>query len=90
MKYFDKITSLCSPEEVVVAPGHNSRVCSIPATLELVKDAIILIQRTQLGPQILVDSVGLNGLGLHVQVPDLDGEIVPAINVMSDGLWLSS
>ena len=48
-------------------------------TLKLVKDAIILVQRTQLGPQILVDSVGLNGLGLHVQVPDLDREIVPAM-----------
>ena len=27
-----------------------------------------------------MDSVGLNRLGLHMQVPHLDGEIVPAKN----------
>ena len=70
---------LRAPEEVVVASCHNGRVCSIPSTLELVKDAVILIQRAKLGPEILVDSVGLNRLGLHVQIPDLDGEIVPAM-----------
>ena len=79
-----------SPEEVVVAPSHNGRVCSIPAALKLVEDAVVLIQRAKLRPEVLVHCVRLNGLGLHVQVPDLDGEIVPAINVMSDGLWLSS
>ena len=43
------------PEEVVVASSHNLGVVSVPATLELIKDAIILIQGTQLGAQIFVD-----------------------------------
>ena len=29
-----------------------------------------------------MDSVRLNGLGLHVKIPDLDGEIVPANVIM--------
>ena len=69
----------CPPEEVVVASSHDGGVCSNPATLELVKDTIIRIEGTQLGHQILVDCVGLDGLGLHVQIPNFDGEIVPAM-----------
>ena len=43
------------PEEVIVASSHNLGVVSVPATLKLIKDAIIFIQRTQLGPQIFVN-----------------------------------
>ena len=43
------------PEEVVVASSHYLGVVSVPATFELIKDAIILIQGTQLRAQIFVD-----------------------------------
>ena len=43
------------PEEVVVASSHYLGVVSVPATLEFIKDAIILIQGTQLRAQIFVD-----------------------------------
>ena len=33
---------------------HDGRVVAVAIALELVKDAIVLIQRTQLRPQILV------------------------------------
>ena len=69
-----------SPEEVVVAPSHDGGVRSVPATFKLVEDAVVLIERAQFRPEVLVDSVGLNRLGLHMQVPHLDGEIVPANN----------
>ena len=32
-----------SPEEVVVAPRHNSGVCSVPAAFKLVEDAVVLV-----------------------------------------------
>ena len=42
-------------EEVVVGAGHDGGVIAVPTALEFVKDAIVLIQRTQLRPQILVN-----------------------------------
>ena len=71
-----------SPEEVVVAPRHNSGVCSVPAAFKLVEDAVVLVERAEFRPEVLVDSVGLDGLGLHVKVPHLDGEIVPTNVIM--------
>lgn len=41
-------------EEVVVWASHNGRVVAVPAALELVKDAVILVQRAQLRPEVLV------------------------------------
>ena len=32
-----------SPEEVVVAPRHDSGVCSVPAAFKLVEDAVVLV-----------------------------------------------
>ena len=42
-------------EEVVVGTGHNGGIVAVPTALEFVKDAIVLIQRAQLRPQILVN-----------------------------------
>ena len=37
-------------EEVVVGAGHNGGIVAVPAALELVKDAVVLIQAAQLRP----------------------------------------
>ena len=42
-------------EEVVVGAGHDGGVIAVPTALEFVKDAIVLIQRAQLRPQIFVN-----------------------------------
>ena len=49
------IVKKCIPEKVVVTSSHYGRVSSIPATLKLVKDAIILVQRTEFRSEVLVD-----------------------------------
>lgn len=32
------------PEEIVVRSGHDGRVVAVPATLELVENAVVLVQ----------------------------------------------
>lgn len=63
-------------EEVVVRAGEDGLVVVAPATFELVEDAVVFVQRAQLGAQVLVNGVRLDGLRLHVQVPHLDAEVV--------------
>ena len=64
------------PEEVVVASGHDLRVVARPGALELVEDAIVLVERAQFAAQILVHLVRLHRLVLHVYVPDFHGQVV--------------
>lgn len=45
-------------EEVVVAAGHDRAVVAVPAALELVEDAVVLVQRAQLRAEVLVDLRG--------------------------------
>lgn len=56
-------------------------VVPTPCALELVKDAVILIQIAQLPAQVIVDRDGLEGLRLHVDVPDLERQVVTRENV---------
>ena len=42
-------------EEVVVGPGHDGSVVTVPAALELVENAVVLVQGAELGAQVLVD-----------------------------------
>jgi len=42
-------------EEVVVGAGHDCRVVAVPTAFKLVENAIVLVQRTKLWTQILVD-----------------------------------
>jgi len=37
------------PEKVVVAAGHDRSVIPVPTTFKLVEDAVVLVERTQLG-----------------------------------------
>ena len=46
--------------------------------LKLVEDAVVFIEAAELGPEVLVDGESLDRLGLHVQVPHLHRQIVPA------------
>ena len=42
------------PEKVVVTSCHDGGVCSVPSAFKLIKDAIVLVQGTQFGPEILM------------------------------------
>jgi len=70
-------------EEIVVRASHDGSIIAIPTALKLIKDAIVFVQRAQLGSQILMNSVGLDGLGLHMKVPNFDGQIVAGDHVSS-------
>lgn len=63
-------------KEVVVRARQNGLVVVAPAALELVEDAVVLVEGTQLGAEVLVHWVRLDGLRLHVQVPHFDTEVV--------------
>jgi len=41
-------------EKVVVTSCHDGGVCSVPSTFKLIKDAIVLVQGAQFGPEILM------------------------------------
>ena len=87
------------PEEIVVTAGHDRRVGPIPAALrktignprnqskdrhlELVEDAVVLIEAAQLGAQVLVDGERLDRLRLHVQVPHFHRKIIPSDKIFS-------
>ena len=71
------------PKEIVVAAGHDSRVGPIPAALELVEDAVVLIEAAQLGAQVLVHGERLDRLRLHVQVPHFHRKIIPSDKIFS-------
>lgn len=42
-------------EKVVVTTSHDGGVIPVPTALELVKNAVVLVQRAQLMPQVLVN-----------------------------------
>jgi hypothetical protein len=42
-------------EEVVVTAGHYGRVGAVPATLELIENAIVLVERTEFCSQIFMN-----------------------------------
>jgi hypothetical protein len=48
--------------------------------LKLVKDAVVLVKITQLGPEVVVDVNGLHGLALHIDVPNLQRHIISREN----------
>lgn len=58
-------------------------VITAPRALELIKDAVILIQIAQLPTQMIVDGDRLHRSILHVDVPDLQREVVTREDVPS-------
>lgn len=54
-----------------LASYYRIRVIPIPATLKPVENGVLLVQGTQSTPQVVMNWVGLNRLGLHVDIPYL-------------------
>lgn len=55
---------------------QDSLVVTTPHTLELVEDAVILVEIAQFPPKVVVDRNRLKWSVLHVDVPDLEVEVV--------------
>ncbi|KAI3479668.1 hypothetical protein L1887_58289 [Cichorium endivia] len=70
-------------EVVVVAARQHLLAIGSPQRLELVKDAVVLVQVAQLGAQMVVDGDRLDRLVVHVDVPDLEREVVARQDVAS-------
>lgn len=68
-------------EVVVVRACHEVLVVTAHNALELVKDAVVLVQVAQLGPQLVVYVDGLHRTIVHVDVPQFEGQIVAGENV---------
>lgn len=63
-------------EEVVVGAGHDHAVRAVPGTLKLVKDAVVFVKGAQLAAEVIMNLVCLQGLALHVEVPDFGSQVV--------------
>ena len=61
--------------------GQYVLIIAAPCALELVEDAVILIQVAELAPQMIVDGDGLDRPRLHVDVPDLERKVVTGEDV---------
>ena len=64
------------PKYIIPKVG-DSRVSARPSALKLVEDAIILVQITQLSPQMVMNRDRLHRPRVHVDVPDLERQVVP-------------
>lgn len=68
-------------EHVIVTAGQYLLVIMSPKTLELVKNTVVLIQVAQLRSEMFVDWYRLDWLVLHIHIPDLKRQIVPAQDI---------
>lgn len=62
---------------------RDSLVFTAPNTLELVEDTVVLVQIAELPPQVVVNWNRLHWLALHVDVPDLEVQVVARQDVSS-------
>jgi hypothetical protein len=65
------------PEEIVVRTRQDLLVVVRPARIKLVKDAVVLVQITELGSEKIVDIERLDRCALLPRIPDLDRKVVP-------------
>lgn len=68
-------------EVVVVTSSHHVLCVARENNLELVENAVILICVTQTRSQVLVDGDRFDGLLFHVDIPDLNSQVIPRHNV---------
>lgn len=68
-------------EVVVVAARHDILRIARKDNLELVEYTVVLIGIAQTWSQVLVDRDGLDRLPLHVDVPNLDGQVISGEDV---------
>lgn len=66
---------------VVVAARHDVLAIAGEDHLELVEDAVILVGVAQSRSQVLVDWNDLDGLSLHVDIPDLYRQVIAGNDV---------
>ena len=72
-------------EVVVVRARHDVSSVAGEGDLELVEDGVVLVRVAESGPEVLVDRDRLYRLLLHVDVPDLDGQVVAGEDVAAVG-----
>jgi len=68
-------------EEIIVRPRHYRAIVSVPTTFEFIKYAVVFVQSAQFALQVFVYLESFDGLGLHVEVPYLAGQVVPSGHV---------
>ena len=68
-------------EVVVVAAGHYVAAVAAEDDFEFIEDAVIFVCVTESRAEMLVDRDRLDRLAFHINVPDLDGEVVARENV---------
>jgi hypothetical protein len=68
-------------EVVVIRACHDILGVAGEGHLEFVKDAVVLVGVAKSRTEVLMDGNGLHGLSLHVDIPDLDGEVVSGKDV---------
>ena len=69
-------------EVVVVAACHDiAWRRRTEDDLEFVEDAVVLVGVAESGAEVLVNGNGLDWLTLHIDVPDLDGQVVAGEDV---------
>lgn len=56
-------------------------IVATPGTLELVEDTIVLVQIAEFPPQMIMYRDRLDRSRLHVDIPDLEVEVVPREDV---------
>lgn len=61
----------------------GSRVCARPSAFKLVEDAIIFIQIAKLPPQMIVNRDSFHRPRVHIDVPNLERQVVPREDVPS-------
>ena len=64
--------------------AHNRRyvlVISTPNAFKLVENTVIFVQVTKFASQMVMDWNGLDRSGLHVDIPDLQREIITRENI---------
>ena len=66
---------------VIVAACHHILRVAREHDLELVEDAVVLVGVAESGAEVLMDGNGLHRLSLHINIPDLDGEVVAGEDV---------
>lgn len=68
-------------EVVVIRACHDILGVTGEGYLELVEDAVVLVGVAESGAEVLMDGNGLHRLSLHINIPDLDGEVVAGEDV---------
>jgi len=70
-------------QQVGVAAGGKVLAVGRDDALKLVENAVVFVQVAQLGPQVLVDLNRLHRPRLHLDVPNLERQVVARHNIAS-------